>query len=253
MTKIEWCTETWNPVTGCSHSGSPGCDNCYARRMAYRLKGRCGYPQVAPFSIVFHRSRLNLPFKWRKPRLIFVNSMGDLFHEEVPLRVIFEVFKVMKANSRHTFLVLTKRSRRLQEILMGEIPYIKNKTEFEDDCWPLDYLFQNVWFGVTVENQEVAYERIPDLMFTPDIKRFISVEPMLGPIDLRPYLDKRNFVNPIHWVICGAETGPGKRLMDLEWAYDLYDQCRMNDKPFFFKKDSTGRQADLPREFPKGL
>ena len=250
MTKIEWCDVSWNPVTGCDHAGSPGCDNCYARRMAYRLRGRCGYPARDPFSITIHRYRFDRPyFDWRKPRRVFVNSMGDLFHEEVSKKLIAELFLRILACPQHTFLILTKRPVRMKDILLGAIPYIKGQGQPESRD-----LFCNIWFGVTAETQEMVDVRVPELMSIPNINRFVSVEPMLEPIDLSADLDSRNHINPLHWVICGAETGPGKRPMELRWARDLLAQCRRTGVPFFFKKDSTGKLPEgMPREFPEHM
>lgn len=259
MTKIEWCDEVWNPVTGCSHAGSPGCDNCYAKRMANRLRGRCGYPQDNPFAVTVHRNRFDLPRRWKKPRRVFVNSMGDLFHEEVPHETITDIFRVMVSCPQHTFMVLTKRPKRMRSFMFGRIPGIKGHGKPSFD------LLVNIWLGVTAENQEQADKRIPILLDVPAKVRFVSVEPMLGPVDIWrwlpqvdgdrvPFEIRKTMIAPprkIDWVICGAETGPGKRKMQLEWATTLMNQCRNAGVPFFFKKDSFGGQGGMPREFPR--
>lgn len=238
MTKIEWCDEVWNPVTGCSHSGSPGCDNCYAKRMATRLRGRYGYPQKKPFAITVHPNRFDVPRRWRMPRHVFVNSMGDLFHEDVPRDVIADIFRIMLSHPEHIFLILTKRPARMRDFVRDSIPKVKDAGVPRSKD-----LFINIWMGVTAENQEYADKRIPILLDTPAYVRFVSVEPMLGPVNLPQ-------VHSLDWVICGAETGPRKRPMDIDWAVSLMHQCKTADVPFFFKKDSLGNQAGMPREFP---
>lgn len=245
-TKIEWAAETWNPTTGCSPV-SEGCQNCYARRMANRLRGRFGYPADDPFRPTFHHDRLNVPYTWKKSRLVFVCSMGDLFHNSIPLQVINTVFIRMVNADWHTYILLTKRPERMKEFMMiGEwrssMPY--------------------VWLGVTAENQKRADERIPILLQIPAAVRFVSVEPMLGPINLREmahhndwHIDALDTSDPdfkLKWVICGAETGLGSRPMELSWARDLRNQCREAGIPFFFKKASGQTPDDLMvREYPK--
>lgn len=242
-TKIEWTDETWNPVTGCSPV-SPGCQNCYAARIARRLAGRYGYPKENPFSVTLHPERLNQPFRWKKPRKIFVCSMADLFHDDVP----FEFIKAVLARTCgistecHTFIVLTKRPERMKaffewmtiEPSMGKIGI---------EC-PLP----NVWLGVTVEDQEQADKRIPILLEIPAAVRFVSVEPMLEPMALEPYIygglfpdpsEIGKYFHPLNWVICGGETGPGARPMHIEWVRSLRDQCISANVPFFFKRWGT--------------
>jgi protein gp37 len=263
-TKIEWADETWSPVTGCTPI-SEGCKNCYARRMSKRLAGRFGYPKDEPFRVTTHPDKLEKPFHWKKPRRIFVVSMGDLFHGAVSFEYIAAVFGVMAANPQHMFLVLTKRPHLMLRWLESTLDTLKytnahagvcdylvsvtlsrmfsiadNDNEEADricelvkqpkEIWPLP----NVHLGVSVENQAAADERIPLLLQTPAAKRFISIEPMLGAINLR--LHRRN----IDQVIVGAETGPGKRHMSRHWARSIRDQCITADVPFFFKKDALG-------------
>ncbi len=270
-TKIEWTEYSWNPVTGCTPV-SEGCENCYARRMANRLKGRCGYPSDDPFRVTLHPERLNKPLSWQTPKRIFVNSMGDLFHEDVPIEFIAEVFNVMASATpecgkkhkhepecwtgpSHTFLILTKRPERMRQII-EELPnYIGDRwpgdtalsLAMEVDGWPL----KNVWLGVSVENQQRADERIPILLQIPAAVRFVSVEPMLGPVDLERWLPiewsevgetwieafpgKHCYDTRLHWVICGGETGPGARPMHPDWVRSLRDQCQASGIPFFFK------------------
>jgi len=228
-TKIEWATETWNPVTGCSKT-SPGCDNCYAERMPKRLAGRCGYPAVPnSFDVTLHPNRLEQPLKWKPSRRVFVCSMGDLFHEDVPFKYITEIFSVMARCPHHVFQVLTKRPARALE-------WFGYPSDFNLEPLP------NIWFGVTTEDQQRADERVPLLLQIPAAVRFVSAEPMLGPVDMRPLHDhwSEGSGRLVDWVICGAETGPGTRPMDLEWARNLRDQCASAGVPFFFKKDSSG-------------
>ena len=236
-TKIEWADEVLNVVTGCTPV-SAGCQNCYARRMHGRFSKE-------PFSEVkFHPERLDQPLRWLNPRRIFVCSMGDLFHEDVPDEFISRVFGRMRCANQHTFMILTKRPERMRWFI-----------------WNLP----NVWLGVSVENQSTADERIPMLLKTPAAVRFVSVEPMLGPVDLLSIKTSdgdgpsRELIwigegAGIGWVICGAETGPGARPMDPTWARDLRDQCREAHVRFFMKQMS-GR-ALIPddlmiREFPE--
>jgi protein gp37 len=228
-TRIEWATMTWNPITGCSPI-SEGCQNCYAARMAHRLAGRCGYDKDKPFGPTLHADKLDDPRCIRNPQRIFVCSMGDLFHEDVPVEWINEVLFVMLASQRHRFLVLTKRPERMKEYFQQHPNYI------------------NVWLGVTAENQARADERIPVLLSIPAAGHFVSVEPMLGPVRVMN-LGTRNRVN---WVICGAETGPGKRAIQQKWVHDLERQCEMADIPFFGKKWSDGFPMSR-REIPQGL
>lgn len=217
---IEWTESTWNPVTGCTKI-SPGCAHCYAERMALRLQamGQANYRNG--FRVTIHPHTLALPLRWRKPQAVFVNSMSDLFHEEVPFEFIQEVFLVMQKAYWHRFQVLTKRSARLVELasLLS---------------WP-----ENIWMGVTVENSDYTW-RIDQLRQVNADVRFLSIEPLLGPM---PNLD----LSGIDWVIVGGESGPGARLMKPEWVSDIQKQCLEAAVPFFFKqwgginKKKTGR------------
>jgi len=222
-TTIEWTTATWNPLTGCTKI-SPGCAHCYAERMSVRLKlmGQPNY--VNGFELTLHERMLDQPLRWKKPQSIFVNSMSDLFHKDVPIDFIHRVFDVMTKAHWHQFQVLTKRAERLEEL----------SAEIE---WP-----ENVWQGVSVENADYAF-RVDHLRRTGAKTKFLSIEPLLGPI---PYLD----LSGIDWVIIGGESGPGARPMQREWIVDLIAQCERADVPVFFKqwggtnKKKTGREID---------
>lgn len=270
-TKIEWCDATWSPVSGCTKV-SAGCANCYAERMASRFGAKIHGAvmdlqerqpiEAVPFSrVVLHPDRLDQPLHWRKPRRVFVCSMGDLFHEDVPVSFIRDVWRVIANATHHTFMILTKRPKRMVEVVGGQ-----------------NLIFSpHIQLGVSVENQETADERIPLLLQTPAAVRFVSVEPMLGPVDLRrgrwipfyqtaddePDEDPREVGYPpesaytktgkLDWVICGGETGPGARPMRPDWARSLRAQCQAAGVPFFFKQMS--RKAEIPgdlmiREFP---
>lgn len=206
---IEWTDATWNPVTGCTKV-SPGCKHCYAERLANRLKlmGQRNYRNG--FAITLQPRMLNIPIKWKSPKRIFVNSMSDLFHPDIPLSYIREVFRVMSFAHWHHFQVLTKRSERLAELSRELV-------------WP-----SNVWMGVSVENQKYA-ERIDDLRASGAAVKFLSLEPLLGP------LGKLN-LKKINWVIVGGESGPGARPMDPSWVTDIRDQCQNSGVAFFFKQ-----------------
>ncbi|GBC63376.1 phage Gp37/Gp68 family protein [Desulfonema ishimotonii] len=207
--KIEWTESTWNPVTGCTKI-SAGCANCYAERMAKRLK-MMGQPNYANgFQVTLHEHVLKYPLRWKKPKIIFVNSMSDLFHEQVPDSFIFKTFNVMKAAYWHQFQILTKRSSRLIE-LASKLDWTKN-----------------IWIGVSVENESVKY-RIDDLRFIPAHIRFLSLEPLLGP------LFSLNLTN-IDWVIVGGESGPKARPMKEKWVTEIKKQCIEQNVPFFFKQ-----------------
>ena len=220
---IEWTESTWNPVTGCTKV-SLGCKHCYAERMALRLQAM-GQPNYANgFRLTLHEGVLELPLRWKRPQVIFVNSMSDLFHEDVPLEFILKVVDVMRRASCHTFQVLTKRSAHLLE-LNPEID------------WPA-----NVWMGVSVENSRYTF-RIDHLRRTDARVKFLSLEPLLGPL---PNLDLRG----VHWVIVGGESGPGARPIEEEWVLDIRDRCLAARVPFFFKqwgglhKKRAGRTLD---------
>ncbi len=206
---IEWTGSTWNPLTGCTKI-SPGCKHCYAERMARRLKAM-GQPNYSNgFKLALHEQALALPLRWKKPQTIFVNSMSDLFHKDVPVEFILRIFDVMNRAHWHTFQVLTKRSERLRE-LDSLIPWAPN-----------------IWMGVSVENKDYRF-RIDDLGNTHAHVKFLSVEPLLGslvPINL----------GNIDWVIVGGESGPKARPMKPEWAIEVRDECLMHGVPFFFKQ-----------------
>jgi protein gp37 len=244
-TKIEWADRVWNPVTGCSHAGTPGCDHCYAKRMAARLAGRAGYSQDGPFRVTIHMDRMDDPIRLKKPSRIFVCSMGDLFHKDVPASVVEDVYDVMGSARQHTFIVLTKRPENVMEKLYGQADGVQARL-----LGGGDYL-ENVWLGVTAENQAAADERIPLLLQVPAAKRFVSCEPLLGPIDVslscwgegkqRPPVEVQgaqldNRLGGLDWIIAGGETGPGARPMDPQWARALRDECREAGVPFFFKR-----------------
>lgn len=209
QSKIEWTESTWNPVTGCTKI-SPGCKNCYAERMALRLQAM-GQPNYANgFELTLHENMLERPLHWKKPQLIFVNSMSDLFHQDVPLEYIQRVFAVMQRAHWHHFQVLTKRSQRLME-LSDQLP------------WP-----DNVWMGVSVETEKYTF-RIDHLRSTGAKVKFLSLEPLLGPL---PNLK----LSGIDWVIVGGESGPGARPIQEEWVTNIRDQCVQSNVPFFFKQ-----------------
>jgi protein gp37 len=222
-TSIEWTQATWNPVTGCTKI-SAGCLNCYAERMASRLKAMGQPNYMNGFTLTCHPHMLDIPKRWRKPRLIFVNSMGDLFHKDVPLQFIQDVFDVIQSTPRHTYQLLTKRSERLAE-LSHALP------------WP-----KNLWMGVSVESQAET-KRIDQLRQVPAEIRFLSIEPLLGPL---VSLD----LEGIHWVIVGGESGPKARPMREEWVLEVKAQCYASQVPFFFKqwggvrKKLAGRQLE---------
>lgn len=218
--KIEWTESTWNPVTGCTKISS-GCKNCYAERMAVRLQKMGNKNYRNGFEVTTHEHVLEYPLKWKRPQTIFVNSMSDLFHEEIPDDFIFRVFKVMEKTHWHRFQILTKRSERLKELSLSL-------------NWP-----NNIWVGVSVENSDVRY-RIDDLRQVPAAIRFLSIEPLIGPIGSVS-------LSNIDWVIVGGESGPKARPMLEEWVINIKDQCKSQGVPFFFKqwggvnKKKTGR------------
>ena len=224
MSKIESTDTTWNPVTGCTKV-SPGCYHCYAERMAKRLRGRCGYPADDPFKVTLHYDRLEDPYSWRKPRKVFVCSMGDLFHPDVPLFFIAVVFETMRENRMHNFQVLTKRPERLQEFVR------MYKDHFSVDL----SIIKNIWLGVSCETQVEANIRIPYLLHTPAAVRFVSLEPLIDEIDLGWFIGSEPQAS-LDWVIVGGESGPRARPMYPRWARKLRDQCVGGGIPFFFKQ-----------------
>ncbi|MFN2636840.1 MAG: DUF5131 family protein [Gemmatimonadaceae bacterium] len=272
-TTIEWTDTTWNPTTGCDRV-SPGCDNCYALTLAKRLKAmgsakyqRDGDPKTSGpgFGVSSHADVLDEPLTWRKPRKVFVNSMSDLFHNEIPDRFIGEVFSVMGATPRHTYQILTKRHARMRSLLQRWTDHLTIGCHCPSDeggcsapvdvlhgVWPLP----NVWLGVSVENQEWANIRIPALLQTRAAIRFISAEPLLGPVSLSRWTldwdqDEQAYLCQMHgmpdctqdlacrgldWVIAGGESGPGARPMHPDWARSLRDQCEDAGVAYHFKQ-----------------
>lgn len=232
-TGIEWTDATWNPVTGCAKV-SQGCKHCYAEREWPRMTRLVAAYAGREFTDVrCHPERLDQPLRWRKPRMIFVNSMSDLFHPDVPDDFIERVFETMAAAYHHTFQVLTKRADRMYEF-----------------CRDLPFILPNVWLGVSVEDQAAADDRIPHLLRTPAAVRWISAEPLLGPVDLSLWLDiyqyedgdiwrPRNLSRPMNspdWIVVGGESGPKARPMHPQWARDIREQCAGASVPFLFKQ-----------------
>jgi protein gp37 len=217
---IEWTESTWNPVTGCTKI-SRGCQHCYAERMACRLQAMGQARYRNGFRLTVHPEALDLPLRWRQPQMVFVNSMSDLFHRGVPEEFIVQVFAVMQQASHHTFQVLTKRAERLAS-LASRLP------------WP-----PNVWAGVTVEHADYV-GRIDLLKRVPAAVRFVSMEPLLGPVGQLP-------LSGIQWVIVGGESGPGARPMRAEWALTVRDQCVAARVPFFFKQWGGTRRTAAGR------
>lgn len=266
VSRIEWTGVTWNPVTGCDRV-SPGCDHCYALRLAARLKAmgqpkyqNDGNPATSGpgFAVTTHPGVLAVPLRWREPRLVFVNSMADLFHPAVPDGFIAEVFAVIAAVPASTFQILTKRHARMRALLTrGAFAATvlglarRHRPGRPDPAWPL----RNAWLGVSAEDQKRAQLSIPALLRTPAAVRFVSCEPLLGPIDLRAavrtmgserghgltmsFIHARGCCARFHgvdWVIAGGESGPGARPMDPDWARRLRDDCAGEGVPFFFKQ-----------------
>jgi protein gp37 len=225
---IEWTDATWNPVRGCIKI-SPGCKHCYAERFAERFRGVPGHPFEQGFDLRLIPEKLEVPLTWRAPRRIFVNSMSDLFLEDVPTEYIAKVGRTMEAANWHTYQILTKRHDRMRELLSGELKWMAG--------------LRNVWFGVSVEDREHGLPRLKSLQHTPASVRFLSIEPLLedlGRLDLRK----------IDWVIVGGESGHGARPMKREWVISILKQCECAGVPFFFKqwggvrKNETGRHLD---------
>lgn len=248
--KIEWTDKVWNPITGCTKI-SPGCQNCYAERMSKRLAGRCGYPAENPFKVTLHPNKLDEPLGWNKPCKIFVCSMGDLFHEDVPDEFIDQIFARFILGRQHKYLTLTKRPERMRDYINSReenvYQVVDDIVAHADFAYQVQWPLPNVWLGVTAENQEQANKRIPILLHIPAVVRFISIEPMLGPIKIpEVFLEKLDWgdgpeewpdgAGVIDWVICGGETGPGARPMHPEWARAIRDQCQTAGVPFMFKQ-----------------
>ena len=234
--RIEWTDATWNPVRGCTKV-SPGCKHCYAETFSERFRGVPDHPFEQGFDLRLVPEKLDEPLRWRTPRRVFVNSMSDLFHDEIPIDYISAVGEVMRTADWHVFQVLTKRHQRMHELLSGELRWLAN--------------LPNVWFGVSVENRKYGLPRLRLLQRTPAQVRFLSIEPLLediGAIDL----------DGIDWVIVGGESGHGARPMRKEWVSSLQRQCRNQSVPFFFKqwggvrKKLTGRTLNgrTYSEFP---
>ncbi|WP_275293192.1 phage Gp37/Gp68 family protein [Amycolatopsis sp. La24] len=270
-TRIEWTDATWNPVTGCTEV-SEGCDHCYAKTFAERWRGSAGHYFASGFDVRLRRDKLALPLRWRRPRRIFVNSMSDLFHKDVPDSYIASVFAVMAACPQHTFQLLTKRPARMRALLNDDSRYgfawraTDESTVVKPlgpgrphgDTWPLP----NVWIGVSVENQRWAENRVPILLDTCAAVRWVSAEPLLGPIDLGALATREGPVdallgnldhvrwpdgritamdNPrplprLDWVVAGGESGHGARPMHPDWVRSLRDQCDVASVPFLFKQ-----------------
>lgn len=225
---IEWTDSTWNPVRGCTKV-SPGCAHCYAETFAERFRGVPGHPYEQGFDLRLVPDKLDEPLRWRRPRMIFVNSMSDLLHRDVPDEYVIRVARIMEAARWHVFQVLTKRADRLRDLLPGKLAFVAGQP--------------HVWWGVSVEDRKHGLPRIAALQEAPARVRFLSVEPLLedlGRLDLRG----------ISWVIIGGESGPGARPLKAEWVREIRDQCLAAHIPFFFKqwggvrKKRNGRQLD---------
>ncbi len=269
-TTIEWTDASWNPIVGCSPV-SPGCANCYAERLsATRLRNHPDYKGLSERpegcyarwtgEVRFLADRLKEPLHWRAPRRIFVCDMGDLFHESVNDDWITRVFCVILSAHRHTYQILTKRPRRMQEWITKNMPYLWRAAGLSvPNATPLP----NVWLGVSVENQHFADERIPLLLQTPAAVRWISAEPLLGPVDLDSEEEKGLHAlgcgdrecrrhgaacDGINWVVCGGESGTNARPMHADWARSLRDQCQNSGVPFFFKQWGEYAPLDLSSE-----
>lgn len=230
--KIEWTNATWNPVRGCTPV-SPGCAHCYARRFAERFRGVPGHPYEHGFDLRLVPEKLAEPLHWRKPRMIFVNSMSDLFHEGVPDEYIVSVVRIMQTATQHVYQVLTKRSERMRLLLRSKLRFVK-------DC-------RYIWWGVSVENRKQGLQRIADLQDTPAAVRFVSAEPVLEPLGRLP-------LRGIHWIIVGAESGPHARPCKLEWLWGIVAQATAARLPVFVKQvQIDGRISREPAEWPDYL
>ncbi|HEY0019828.1 MAG TPA: phage Gp37/Gp68 family protein [Longimicrobium sp.] len=254
--KIEWTDATWNPTTGCTKV-SAGCDHCYAHKLAHERLATLYSRQLPvvqtpentadPFSVRLWPKRLEQPAAWRKPRIVFVNSMSDLFHADVPDAFVRQVFEVMLKVDRHIYQVLTKRPSRAVRFF-----------RLNQDLFPAGRIPDHIWMGTSVENQEVSY-RVAHLRKLPAAVRFLSCEPLLGPLDLK--------LGGIHWVIAGGESGDEFRPLEESWALHLRDQCRSTGTPFFFKQwggrrskaggrmlgDRTWDEMPIPDRIPENV
>jgi protein gp37 len=268
---IEWTDSTWNPITGCTKV-TPGCDNCYAETFAERWRGTAGHHFENGFDLTLRPNALTMPLRWRKPRKVFVNSMSDLFHKDIPDEYIARVFAVMALTPQHTYQVLTKRHGRMRSLLSTQ-DFVRLVDDFREQtqpgCGDFNWPLPNVWLGVSVEDQKRADLRIPALLETPAAVRFLSCEPLLGPVDLdgpiipgrgrpkltywltgRPYWDESKATTTstgltmapistgpsIDWVIVGGESGPDARPMHPDWARTIRNQCVNSAVPFLFKQ-----------------
>ncbi len=274
-TRIEWTDWVWNPVTGCTKV-SDGCKHCYAERMSKRLAGRCGYPADEPFRVTLHPEQMVVPLRWRKPRRVFVCSMGDLFHPDVPDDYVARAFNVMMLAGWHTYQILTKRPARMADLL-PRLPELNSGLRVWRDAgcaWPP----LHVWLGTSVENQATSDERIPHLLRCRAKVRFLSCEPLLGPVDLSAFapfcwervqedqqavfaemfpgglpahsLNAQVSARRLSWCIAGGESGPGARRCNPDWLRGLRDQCQAAGVPFFVKQlgghpDKRGHDAAL--------
>ncbi len=224
--KIEWTDATWNPIRGCTKI-SPGCKHCYAETFAERWRGIKGHPFEFGFDLRVVPEKLGDPLRWNQPRMIFVNSMSDLFHQNVPDEFIEKICRVMMAANWHTYQILTKRSDRMRDLLKTKLRQAAEAT--------------HIWWGVSVENQRHGLPRVDQLRETPARVRFLSVEPLLedlGTVNLKD----------IHWMIVGGESGPGARPIESNWVISLRDQCKKEKVPFFFKQWGGVRKKESGRE-----
>ncbi|HJT78371.1 MAG TPA: phage Gp37/Gp68 family protein [Gemmataceae bacterium] len=223
---IEWTDATWNPIRGCTKV-SPGCTRCYAETFAERFRGVPGHPYEQGFDLRLVPEKLTEPLRWGKPRMIFVNSMSDLFHEQVPEEYILSVARVMQKADWHTYQVLTKRSTRMRDLLQTALRFVAE--------------LPHIWWGVSVENRRHGLPRIHDLRSAPAAMRFLSVEPLLEDLGAMS-------LDGISWVIVGGESGAGARPMEPSWVTSIRDQCRAARVPFFFKQWGGVRKNEAGRE-----
>ena len=217
-TKIRWSEMTWNPVTGCTKV-SPGCDNCYAERLAEQRRGTRAFP--VGFDLQLRPHKVRDPIKWKEPQRVFVNSMSDLFHKDIPDQYLKDIWDTMLEADHHVYQILTKRAHRMghkiKELSLALEPHI--------------------WLGTSVENQKLADSRIPALLEIGSAVPWISAEPLLGPVDLTQYLGPAG----LKWVVVGGESGPGRRPMDYDWARAIRDDCQLADVPLFYKQGNAYR------------
>ncbi len=260
--KIEWTDRVWNPIVGCTKV-SEGCRNCYAERSAHRMNSNPSTPQYHGITengrwtgeVRYDAAKLDRPTRWRKPAMVFVNSMSDLFHEALNLNVVADVFRTIEVSRRHTFQILTKRSERMRYFFACHSEYWQTyQHDGARGGWGKAPGLPNLWLGVSVENQAAADERIPNLLACPAGVRWVSVEPMLGPVDLSPWLhDGHQWTCDVEqgnssvcncsyadvgldWVVVGGESGPNARPMHPDWVRSVKDQCITAGVPFMFKQ-----------------